>query len=348
MTMADQPLISVLICNRNYGRFLGAAIESVLEQRHPRTEVVVVDDASDDESSAVLERYGDQVVKVYRVRPGGQGDALIDALAVSRGEIITLLDADDICLPGRLRLLVEAFAAPGRPGLVLHGLRAMSASGVLGPQAVGPEPLQGDISPGALANAAMPCVETWTSGIALRRDLAERVFPVFAGFPRGVDFCICGLGPVLAPVTVLPGAWGGYRLHGDNISQLDAANALGLFNARLQLWRRFHHRVREMLPPGLAARLAPLSRSMMVCMVEYLNARVDRRPRRARAWYRRMLAHPDFGRRPLAYRLYWRLTPLVPSAWMLEWFALAYGRGATKQLYWHARDFGRRVLRGSV
>src|SRR5687767_6244059 len=53
-----QPLVSVLINNFNYARFLPDAIESALNQTYPAIEVIVVDDGSTDESAAVIQRFG--------------------------------------------------------------------------------------------------------------------------------------------------------------------------------------------------------------------------------------------------------------------------------------------------
>ena len=51
-------MISIVINNFNYGRYVGAAIESALGQTHTETEVLVVDDGSTDESRSVIARYG--------------------------------------------------------------------------------------------------------------------------------------------------------------------------------------------------------------------------------------------------------------------------------------------------
>ena len=52
-----EPLVSVLITNFNYGRFVGEAIESVLAQGYERFEVIVCDDGSSDDSCEVVEGY---------------------------------------------------------------------------------------------------------------------------------------------------------------------------------------------------------------------------------------------------------------------------------------------------
>ena len=56
-----QPLVSIIIDNFNYARFVGAAIDSALAQSYAPVEVMVVDDGSTDNSREVISSYGDRV-----------------------------------------------------------------------------------------------------------------------------------------------------------------------------------------------------------------------------------------------------------------------------------------------
>ena len=55
------PLVSILINNYNYERFLSEAISSALDQTYATYEVIVVDDGSTDNSLSVVDSYGDRV-----------------------------------------------------------------------------------------------------------------------------------------------------------------------------------------------------------------------------------------------------------------------------------------------
>ena len=96
------PLVSIIISNYNYARYLGQAIRSSLEQDYPNIEVIVVDDVSTDDSIVVAKkalgnRPNGRIIK--RVVNGGQGAALLDGLRISSGEFVTFLDADDVLFP---------------------------------------------------------------------------------------------------------------------------------------------------------------------------------------------------------------------------------------------------------
>src|SRR5262245_61685550 len=96
--MAKEPLVSIIINNYNYGRFLEEAINSALDQTYRKTEVIVVDDGSTDNSRQVIADHNDQIITVLKDN-GGQASAFNAGFIRSHGEIIIFLDSDDILLP---------------------------------------------------------------------------------------------------------------------------------------------------------------------------------------------------------------------------------------------------------
>ena len=102
------PLVSIIINNYNYGRFLAQAIDSVLNQTYTNTEVIVVDDGSTDDSVAVIQSYENRIIPVLK-KNGGQASAVNAGFAASSGEIICLLDADDLFLPEKVSCVVDVF-----------------------------------------------------------------------------------------------------------------------------------------------------------------------------------------------------------------------------------------------
>jgi glycosyltransferase involved in cell wall biosynthesis len=103
--------VSVVIPCYNHGRFLGAAIESVLGQGRCRPEVVVVDDGSSDDTARVAARYGG--VRCVRRRNQGLAAARNAGLDATHAPYVVFLDADDRLLPGAL--VVGAAALEARP-----------------------------------------------------------------------------------------------------------------------------------------------------------------------------------------------------------------------------------------
>jgi hypothetical protein len=111
----------VIIPCYNYGRFLPDSISSALEQQGVEPEVIVVDDASTDDSAAVAQEYAarDPRVSVIRHRENaGHVVAFNDGLAAATGDYIVRLDADDLLAPGALERAVAVFEAYPSVGLV--------------------------------------------------------------------------------------------------------------------------------------------------------------------------------------------------------------------------------------
>ena len=96
------PLVSVVIVNYNYGRFLNQAVDSVFGQAYPNMECVVVDNASTDESPEVLGRdCGALPADAHypRASNDGQSAASLDGFAAASGAYVDFMDADDLLLP---------------------------------------------------------------------------------------------------------------------------------------------------------------------------------------------------------------------------------------------------------
>lgn len=93
--------VSVIITTYNRGRFICAAIESVLAQNFKDVEIIVVDDGSRDDTYKLLKRYGSSIHYIYQ-KHKGRSVSRNSGIKLSRGEYIAFLDDDDIWLPGKL------------------------------------------------------------------------------------------------------------------------------------------------------------------------------------------------------------------------------------------------------
>ena len=96
------PLVSIVVVNYNYARFVGAAIESIFAQTYPNIECVVLDNRSTDDSLAVLAelvRRFPALRVVERAANAGQAVASVEGFAMTRGPYVVLFDADDVMLP---------------------------------------------------------------------------------------------------------------------------------------------------------------------------------------------------------------------------------------------------------
>ncbi|MDL2336230.1 MAG: glycosyltransferase family 2 protein [Pseudomonadota bacterium] len=104
LNLRFRPRVSVLMPVFNTAQFLTQSIESVLTQSFSDFEFVIADDGSTDGSLSILREYADrdQRVRVLPLSHGGIGAARNAAYAVMQGELIVVMDSDDVMMPGRI------------------------------------------------------------------------------------------------------------------------------------------------------------------------------------------------------------------------------------------------------
>jgi glycosyltransferase involved in cell wall biosynthesis len=116
MNMSDT--ISVIIPAYNGTRFLGEAIQSVLNQTYPHFELIVVDDVSTDDTADVVKRFDDpRITYVLHEENRGAIAARYTGSRVAKGEIIAFLDQDDLFHPEKLQAHVNFFTEHPEVGL---------------------------------------------------------------------------------------------------------------------------------------------------------------------------------------------------------------------------------------
>ncbi|MBI3877361.1 MAG: glycosyltransferase family 2 protein [Verrucomicrobia bacterium] len=115
--------MTVAICTRNRAALLREAVDSVLSQLRPDTEVVIVDNASTDDTPAVAAAFAQSngAVTVVCETELGLSVARNTALRVARGEFVIFLDDDATAEPGWLNCYAELFARPPVENLIGAG-----------------------------------------------------------------------------------------------------------------------------------------------------------------------------------------------------------------------------------
>jgi glycosyltransferase involved in cell wall biosynthesis len=231
------PLVSIVVDNYNYARFLPRSVGSALAQTYPNVEVVVVDDASTDGSQDLIRAFGQRVTPVLKAVNAGHGAAFNSGFAASRGEIVIFLDADDHLYPRAVESIVRKFA----PGVakVQYRLDLVDGAGRIVDSFPAPEVRfdDGDVIPLLLSTGRYE--GTVTSGNAFSRHALDAILPMpERRFRQGGDGYVCTLAPLFGPVRSIEERLGAYVLHGANHS--DFAKKL---QQRLQ-WRLEHDAAR--------------------------------------------------------------------------------------------------------
>ncbi|MBK9174076.1 MAG: glycosyltransferase family 2 protein [Blastocatellia bacterium] len=110
-------LVSVIIPNYNYAKFIQRTIKSVLAQTYSNIEIIVIDDGSTDGSLRVLEEFGDKVMTIVQNNQG-VSRARNRGFEASSGEFIAFLDADDLWLPQKIERQISCFQEDEMLGFV--------------------------------------------------------------------------------------------------------------------------------------------------------------------------------------------------------------------------------------
>ncbi len=111
------PRVSAVIPTRNYARYVGEAVESVLAQSFTELEIVVVDDGSTDETADVLRAFGERI-RYIRQEHRGLAATRNTGIGAARGRYVAFLDADDLWLPEKVSLQVARLDSEPAVGLV--------------------------------------------------------------------------------------------------------------------------------------------------------------------------------------------------------------------------------------
>ncbi|MGB9612009.1 MAG: glycosyltransferase family 2 protein [Bryobacteraceae bacterium] len=124
--MASHDLVSVTIVTYNSGRYIKRCLESVLAQKGPQIEIIVVDNNSTDGTRDILERYEDRCTIIYNDRNIGFAAAQNQAIRLSRGNWVLTLNPDVLLMPYFIQALLEAGRLDNRIGTVCGKLLVMS------------------------------------------------------------------------------------------------------------------------------------------------------------------------------------------------------------------------------
>jgi glycosyltransferase involved in cell wall biosynthesis len=346
--LPERPLVSILISNYNYAAFLPDAIESCLSQTYKKLEIIVCDDGSTDGSYRILDRYrslGAPIGVVYQGN-GGQSLALNSAFQKSTGDIICLLDADDVFLRDKVQRIVSGFVAAPNAGFAVNRMLRVDRTR----KYLGDLPLVSSLASGWIrpflslsaphvASGLPPC-----SGLSLRRSIAEAIFPLPKRLTAYADTLIQVLAPLITPIVAIEIPLSEYRVHGGNIAAVHEFDESRLRNLVVyeseiwHAWRRFLASPLSGLPLNI-----PLPPKMPTSPMSYAHSRFRSRPTPHAD--RQELSSEYFLTWPRSFRWYWRASSLMPDWLFRRSFAFMYGHTRAKVLLGKILRFYRKGFR---
>ncbi|MBW4665690.1 MAG: glycosyltransferase [Chroococcus sp. CMT-3BRIN-NPC107] len=210
-----QPLVSILINNYNYDRFISQAIDSALNQTYPRIEVIVVDDGSTDNSQEIIAKYRDKIIPVFKEN-GGQASSINAGFAASHGEIVCFLDSDDVFLPEKIAEVVSTFLDYKDIGWCFHNQKWVDENTQpLAKNSTQRESREGDFRATVRAGKLPPPLPA-TSALCFKKTLLQQILPMFESDGTSADRYLKYVAVALERGYFLGKALTLHRIHSDN------------------------------------------------------------------------------------------------------------------------------------
>ena len=104
------PRITIVIPTYNQGRFIGATLQSIIDQQFPNLELIVVDGGSTDNTLDVIRQYETHLAWWVSESDSGQAEAINKGFRRSTGEIMAWINSDDLVAPGALYRVADHFS----------------------------------------------------------------------------------------------------------------------------------------------------------------------------------------------------------------------------------------------
>ena len=201
----DLPLVSIVTPSFNQARFLEATILSVLSQKYPRLEYIIVDGGSTDGSLDIIRKYADKLAWWTSEKDQGQTDALNKGFSHAKGKIFAWLNSDDTYQPGAVAAAVECLEADAGLGLIYGDANYINEAG----QVIGRFPAaQTDLHLLRQGYVHIPQQASFFRG-----DLWRAVGPLDPSFYFAMDYDLWVRIAARSQVKYVPQAWSNFRLH---------------------------------------------------------------------------------------------------------------------------------------
>ena len=341
-SLSERPAVSILITCFNYEAFVGRAIESALDQTYAPSQVIVSDDASTDNSCAVVETYvqRDPRVRLLRNVHGGMAANINAAYRASSGDIICLLDADDTFMPNKLEEVVRSFQQNPRAGFGIHRASMVDHEG----RQRGTYPLLGSLPSGDCARViyeqsgilkGLPP----TTNLSLRREVADRIFPIPTQYTGYAEQTIHRLAPLMTELCAVDVPLAHWRQHGKNDQNATRISARRLERELMimdALWLDQKSYL-DSIDPQLGHEFPPIGRAPLYLRANYMRLRLANDPGSGQA-------HEDLCRYGLNSHskvdLFWRYSNRLPLPLFDRAVNLLLTQSVWKQMV--GRAFGKR------
>ena len=266
-------LVSVIIPTYNRAGTIERAVNSVLAQTWKKTEIIVVDDGSTDQTDQVLKTYGDKI-RVIRQKNSGPSAARNTGIKAATGEVISFLDSDDAWLPlktERQAKLLQRTESSGVVCCVCNARMLFSSGTITSFQSARLQPEQAE---GVWSNPAHILIDRFllfNQVAAVRREALSQSGLFREDLPYGLndDYDLSLRLALIGPWAFIADPLVEWHEHVDNISRTHRQLEISTQTMRILKDINNSPRFQQMLPQAmLNRRLRSLSNSICALRLE--------------------------------------------------------------------------------
>ncbi len=247
--MSDRMTVSVCMATYNGGRYLRDQLESIIIQLRPGDEIVVVDDASSDDSVSIVESLASPYITVHRnERNRGYVRSFERAMTLAEGDLLLLADQDDVWPAGRVDILRAA--AGTRPVVASNLILLETGEPLRSPVTGRPWLLSGAQDGQRLRNEMrilLGDAPYFGCAMAVRRDALALVLPFPPYLTESHDLWIATAANAARELAHVEAPTVRRRVHEDNASSARPRGVAAALRSRLlllRLWREARRRIR--------------------------------------------------------------------------------------------------------
>jgi hypothetical protein len=347
--LIDDPRVLVVVPAYNAAGYVGDAVRSVRVSTHSNWRCVVVDDGSDDSTANAARDAAGGDPRVTVVTQSNLG--VVTAVGRARAspaaagcDLVALLDSDDLFLPDKLATVVRYLRRRPSAGLAIHRLYVTDGRlRIIGISPIADRLLDGDLRQRLQRSAAGDARLGVSSGMVLRREVFDRIFPADKAIRRPQDELVRRIAPLLAEVVACETPLGIRRAHGSSITDQSACDVVAALEetiASYRLIRRAQEEVAAEIPILLPAADPDLdiASAVLAALAEGGQRATTRRT---------AITSTTFATMTPIRRLYWRITLRLPRPLLRRAVGELFGTSTAKLLL-NRRTLRRLQRRGSV
>ncbi|MGC4049647.1 MAG: glycosyltransferase [Paludibaculum sp.] len=329
--------MSVLVANYNYAQYLEPCLASAMAQTYGNLEIVVCDDGSSDNSLDILMDIArrDSRIRVLSQPNGGQAGALNRAYSECHGAVICILDADDVIASNKVAATVQAFVKEPAAGLATHYVAVIDSDGVRKQRPALPVRLDQGWKGEEMLRQGMDCLLPPATGLSLRREIADRVFPIPPCFRQIADGFVSRAAALLACIAPINQILADYRIHSNNLTGIHVSSVEGL-RKQVRLASLLITELCLWVESNLGTHLEPESilRTNSDYLESHLALHILTTPGavRDRAILLAVVNGPSSRLRKLAWRFLYRLNPGLAGRLLAQWWGPSLSKALLHRL----------------